>query len=305
MNTPPRYKSPSALREAFERRHRSEPARQLVLIMQRFAARVCRHIDGAVIKGGLGLELRLDTPRTTKDADTIIAGSHELEQRLQAAGMLDLGDFLRFRVIPDKQGPSFLVPGMPYPGQRFGVQAFFADRWPAPNQPFRKFSVEISVREAAEFTTLESHWPGFEQVPRVELRVYDIHWQLAEKVHAYTDLRHRDATNSGMWRPRDLVDLCRCATSSTDLGLDADKLRHTLEQTFERRRQAAETLHALPGRLPELPSAWAAQFDQIITEAQLPWTVDSAHELAARLIDPVLGGHAKGRWSPAHGWLGE
>jgi hypothetical protein len=56
--------------------------------MQRFVARVCQQIDSAVFKGGLGLELRLDVPRTTKDADIIISGSHDLDQHLTAAGKL-------------------------------------------------------------------------------------------------------------------------------------------------------------------------------------------------------------------------
>jgi len=300
-----RYKSPGALKSAFERRYRSEPARVLVMIMQRFAARVCAHFDQAVIKGGLGLELRLETPRTTEDVDLIIAGSKDLDQRLSEAGQLDLGDFLRFMVMPDKTKSTFQVPGMPYPGKRYLIQAFFADRKPvATQQPFRRFKLEISIREPAAFDEYLSVWDGFEQVPPAQLRVYDIYWQLAEKVHAYTDPRHRDAVNSKMWRPRDLVDICRCATSPS-IVIDAEKQHNALVQTFSRRKKADSSLHDLPPELPGLPSTWIPSFEGLVVEAALPWkTPAQAHKVASDLIDPVLGERARGLWSPRSGWAG-
>lgn len=233
----------------------------------------------------------------------IISGSHDLDRRLEAAGKLDLGDFLRFEVTPDKQANRFQVPGMAYPGRRHTVQAFFTDRAPLPTQaPYRRFSTEISVGEAAAYDEFTSSWPGFEQVHVVPIRVYDIHWQLAEKLHAYTDPRHRATLNKDMWRPRDLIDFCRCA-SSQKLEIDAVKLRHALEQTFQRRRQLDPTLPELPGQLPGLPDAWQSSFALIIAEAGLQWTVTEAHELAAGLLDPVLGDRRRGRWSPSTGWL--
>ena len=94
------YGSPGQFKAAFDRRYREQP-RALIIMMERFAARVCQEIDSAVIKGGLGLELRLETPRTTKDADLVVSGSANLEVRLKQAGKMDLGDYLRFAVKPN------------------------------------------------------------------------------------------------------------------------------------------------------------------------------------------------------------
>lgn len=99
MKPPKTYASPGAFKAAFDRRFRDDP-RARIIIMERFAARVCHEMDGAVIKGGLGLELRLETPRATKDADIIISGSADLEACLTRAGQIDFGDFLKFAVYP-------------------------------------------------------------------------------------------------------------------------------------------------------------------------------------------------------------
>lgn len=293
------YQSPGALRAAFANRTKDDPARGTALVMQRFAARVCKAIDGAVLKGGLGLELRLETARTTKYADFIVSGSQDLEQRLIAAGKLDLGDFLQFVVQPDKSASTFDVPGMLYSGKRYVVQAYFADRDPLPSQePVRKFKIEISTGNAAAFDVVANQWQGFPQVQRADIRVYSIHWQLAEKVHAYTDPRHRDTQNSRMMRPRDLLDFCRCAVSP-NVSIDAVALREALMITFERRRTAEPTLPGLPAQLPEFPSSWAQAFVTQVAESSLPWsTPQEAHSVAARLLDPALAGTAVGRWHP-------
>lgn len=127
MTKPRKPDSPHRIQLQFRKLHRDDSERELVLVMQRFAARVCHVFPQAVVKGGLGLELRLDTPRTTKDADIIIAGSHDLDARLEETGLLDLGDFMRFLVSPSKGASDFAVPGMLYPAKRYRVQAFFTE----------------------------------------------------------------------------------------------------------------------------------------------------------------------------------
>lgn len=304
------YKSPHAFRSAFERRYRDDPRRALVLIMQRFVARVCSFVDGAVLKGGLGLELRLDTPRTTKDADIIIAGSHDLDARLDEAGRIDLGDFLKFSVVAERGGSTFTVPGMAYHARRYRVQAYFTDRdlpqvRAQGQDPYRSFTLEISIREPAGFDIMTSRLESFPQAEVREIRVYSLSWQIAEKVHAYTDPRHRETTNRDMMRPRDLLDLCRCAVAiTTHAKLESSGLRNALTQTFERRKQAAERqgirLPDLPSQLPPLPAAWEQLFIEQVAQASLPWTTPTAaHAVAAGLIDPVLDGTATGIWQPA------
>lgn len=270
-------------------------------MMERFAARVCQEIDSAVIKGGLGLELRLETPRTTKDADLVVSGSANLEARLKQAGLLDLGDYLRFAVKPNKL-PRFKVPGMRYSAERYDVQAYFATG-PGPwsGSPYRKFAVEIDIRGHVEFDQLFSEVEGFPQIPRVPIRVLDLHVQIAEKVHAYTDPRHREAGDEKVMRPRDLLDMCRCAASER-VSFDAARLREALGSVYERRRQAAPdaNLPDLPRELPTMPQSWERAFKAQAEQSQLPWTDPIvAHRFAAAFINPVLAADARGQWDPA------
>lgn len=211
---------------------------------------------------------------------------------------------MRFNVSLDKRDPTFTVPGMPYPARRFTIQAFFLDRKPLPSdRPYRKFTLEVSIRNPASSDEFTSTWEGFDQIRPAVIRVYSLSWQIAEKVHAYTDPRHRDASNPDMWRPRDLLDICRCAVADVPAAkIDSTALRFALEETFAKRKVAAQdvTLHDLPIQLPLLPIAWEAEFGKQVTQASLPWPTSTiAHALASRFLDPVLAGTATGAWQPA------
>lgn len=305
MPKPPKNYNPGTFDNAFRSKYGADPNRSLVIFMQRFAARVCQEIEGAVVKGGLGLEMRLDTPRTTQDADIIISGSHDLDARLIRAGKIDLGDFMRFAVSPETKGGKITAPGMTYPGQRYRVQARFSDS-PGPwsNQPSRTFTAEISFGEVVGFDEFESVIEKFPWVPAARIRVYSLPWQIAEKVHAYTDPRHRDATNTDNMRPRDLLDICRCAAlTNSRATVDSATLRVALEETFARRRVRAKKEHGvilqgLPNELPVMPQAWGHAFSEVVRQSSLPWrTPADAHRVAAQFLDPVLSGLAQGEWN--------
>jgi hypothetical protein len=101
------YSTPAAFKQALEQRLRNTLgagrtlARQRqLLVFDRFLARVFVALgDVAVLKGGLALEIRLERARTTKDVDLRLVGTpDDILARLQAAGRLDLGDFLSFEV---------------------------------------------------------------------------------------------------------------------------------------------------------------------------------------------------------------
>jgi hypothetical protein len=103
------YASPDAFKQAVEQRLRTgatgprlRRSRQL-LVFERFLARIVTIFgDAATLKGGLALELRIKRARATKDVDLRVMGSaQELLTQLQAAGRLDLGDFMTFEVMPD------------------------------------------------------------------------------------------------------------------------------------------------------------------------------------------------------------
>lgn len=157
----------------------------------------------------------------------------------------------------------------------------------------------------AGYDTVQSTWEGFDQVPSAEIRIYSLPWQIAEKVHAYTDPHHRDCSNPDLMRPRDLLDPCRCATATTPAArLESHELRNALTRTFEHRRARDPSKHHLPSTLPPLPTSWVDGFMRQVEQDALPWkSPEEAHALAARLIDPVLGDQASGTWdSQARVW---
>lgn len=314
MTTEPfkQYRSPRALEDAFHAKFRDRPDRMLVVIMQRFAARVCHVIESAVVKGGLGLDMRLDTPRTTKDADIIIAGSRDLGARLAEAGRLELGDFLRYAVAPEARGADIVAPGLLYPGKRYKVQARFASgTGPWSTSPVRSFAAEISIRSPAGFDVFTSDVEEFPQIPAAPVRVYSLHWQLAEKVHAYTDPRHRDSGKRELMRPRDLLDICRCSVAvSSSARIEAGALQDALARTFEQRKLAAlaqqVTLQDLPTRLPSMPTSWEEAFEREVERSPLRWRSSvEAHAVAGRFLDPILAGLATGVWDPSRGCWAE
>lgn len=110
------YKTALAFKMALEQRLRNEALRsgqnlerlRQMLVFDRFLARVFTTQDDTVIlKGGLVLELRLERARTTRDIDLRMMGSpEEILPRLQAAGRLNLGDFLSFETGPDPRPAS-------------------------------------------------------------------------------------------------------------------------------------------------------------------------------------------------------
>ena len=111
-----RYATPLAFKQALEQRIKSSSTtgadfarRRQLLVFDRFLARVVSVVGDAVtLKGGLVLEMRLARARTTKDVDLRMMGSADnVLERLQAAGRLDLGDYMFFEVQPD--GPGSVI----------------------------------------------------------------------------------------------------------------------------------------------------------------------------------------------------
>lgn len=119
MTTRP-YATPAAFKQALETRLKNASStgldfgrRRQVLVFERFLARIAPLFgDGATLKGGLALELRLERARTTKDVDLRVAGSPaRILDRLQEAGRLDVGDFMAFEV--HRVGPCAHAPPSP------------------------------------------------------------------------------------------------------------------------------------------------------------------------------------------------
>ena len=130
-----RYDSPPAFKQALEKRLRNASIsggdfarRRQLLVFDCFLARVGHVLGDAVVpKGGLVIELRLVRARTTKDIDLRMSVSpKEVLDRLQEAGRLDLGDFMRFEVQPDRNHPEIEGEGMRYDGYRFRAECQLA-----------------------------------------------------------------------------------------------------------------------------------------------------------------------------------
>jgi len=208
------YGNPEAFKQALEHRLRALTRggaelsrRRQLLVFDRFLARVAAVLgDAATLKGGLVLELRLARARTTKDIDLLLVGpASGLLDRLQAAGRLDLGDFLTFEVMADEEHPEIQNDGMRYEGYRFRAEGKLAGKLYG-----RPFGIDVAVGDPIlgdpEIVVAEDML-AFAGIGPPTLRLYPIETHIAEKLHAYTLPRDRPNT-----RVKDLPDLALLAS---------------------------------------------------------------------------------------------
>lgn len=290
------YPTPLAFKQALEQRLRSSSAsgtdfarRRQLLVFDRFLARLERIAGEAVIlKGGLVLEMRLARARTTKDVDLRMTGSpSDVLDRLQEAGRLDLGDFLRFEVQADDDHPEIRNEAMRYEGFRFRALCRLAGQ--LYGQPF---GVDVAfgdpLTDEPDLVTAED-WLAFVGIPPPTVRLYPVVSHIAEKLHAFTLPRPLPNT-----RVRDLPDLALLATTGP---LDAERLRRAIDRTFEYRNT-----HPVPPSLPPPPAFWEAPYAKMAANDALPWaTLSEVTEATVAFLDPVLGKDAVSAWEPT-GW---
>lgn len=293
MKSPHTYASPEAFKQALEQRLKSSSTggadfarRRQLLVFDRFLARVVATVgDAATLKGGLVLELRLDRARTTKDVDLRMTGSpDDLLANLQAAGRLDLGDFMTFEVVPDNDHPEILGETMRYDGLRFRADGKLAGK------PYgQPFGVDVAFGDPVigpPDVIVAGDVLAFAGIAPPTLRLYPIETHLAEKLHAYTMPRPRP--NS---RVKDLPDITLLASAQ---AIDAKRLRAALEQTFTFRKT-----HALPSSVPAPLDAWGKPYAAMAREDSLPWsTLDDVTKAAQAFLDPVLAAELDATWSP-------
>lgn len=287
------FESPSAFKTSLEHRLRTRAqgtalarTRQL-LVYDRFLARLfADDADDVVLKGGLALELRCARARSTRDVDLRMTGRpDENLERLQTAGRLDLGDFLTFEVVADPKHPTIDADGLIYEGRRYRVQAMLA------GTPYgRPFGTDVAFAEpiVGEPEILHGEpWLEFIQVPATRVRAYPLLTHLAEKLHAYT--LPRAQPNS---RVKDLPDIALLAGVRE---LSAEALRSALRSTFMHR-----ATHALPDRIPEPPTSWAAPYRELAIEHDLEWrTLPELFVVVQAFLDPALAASG-GIWNPEH-----
>lgn len=293
--TDPRYATPAAFKQALEQHLRNASSsgadlarRRQLLVFERLLARMQQLAgDTVVLKGGLVLELRLQRARTTKDVDLRMMGTpQELLDRLQAAGRLDLGDFLRFEIQRDRLHPEIRGEGMKYAGHRFAAECRLAGKIYG-----RRFGVDVGfgdplVGEPDEI--VGDRLLDFAGIEPARMRLYPIVSHIAEKLHAYSMPRERP--NS---RIKDLPDLALLASTGE---IDAVLLRTALETTFEFRGT-----HALPGELASPPREWAETYRAMASIDELAWpNLEEVHRAAREFLEPVLSKRpSAGRWAPS------
>lgn len=292
------YGSPAAFKQGLEQRLRDVPStsaplarRRQLLVFDRLLARLVVVLGEAVVlKGGLALELRLARARSTKDIDLRTTSSpHDLLARLQAAGRLELGDFLSFEIVPDDDHPEIRTEGMPYEGFRFRAECKLAGKLYG-----QRFGLDVAFGDpmfGAPEAVVARDTLGFAGIAPPAVRLYPIESHLAEKLHAYTMPRLRP--NS---RVKDLPDLALLATARP---LAADRVAAAFTQTF-----AFRNTHAVPARLPDPPPIWQLPYAAMARDDQLPWrSLDDVTAAARQFLDPVLApvlpGPPGATWHPA------
>lgn len=295
-----RYATPLAFKQALEQRIKSLSTtgadfarRRQLLVFDRFLARVVSVVGDAVtLKGGLVLEMRLARARTTQDIDLRMMGSadHVLE-RLQAAGRLDLGDYMSFEVRPDLDHPEIRNEGMQYDGYRYRAECRLAGAIYS-----RPFGVDVAFGDplvGEPDLLLADDLLNFAGIAPPTLRLYPVVSHIAEKLHALTMPRLRPNT-----RVRDLPDLALLATTGEILE---EELRLAFDRTFRFRGT-----HSLPTSVPESPAFWEAFYAAMAETDELVWrTLTEVSEAVSSFLDPVLGYPPEGRvWVPGDwNWL--
>lgn len=306
MSERDRYRTPAGFRAALEQRQKTRAAAQGVPFDRlarvdmyfRFLARLIREFpSGAlVVKGGVALEMRLSRARATADVDLRAIGApDQVYARIRRAALVDLGEFLTFVVEEDDGNADIEGDGVVYEGRRFHVQPMIA------NQRYRhRFGLDVAFGDAMSGrpdTVTAPDALSFMGIAPPEIPIYPLGTHLAEKLHAYT--LPRDRPNSRM---KDLLDLALVAREPAlkpSPTIRAVDVLAALQHSF-----AARARQALPSAVPPPPPEWRARYGRVRALNALPWqSIDDVHAEAARFLDPILQGTARGTWDPyAHAW---
>lgn len=289
------YRSPIGFKTALEERLRRDSLggidmsrrRQLVVFTRMIARLQVALGDATVLKGGFALEVRLDVARSTRDIDLVLRGSDaQLLERLQAAGQLDLNDFMSFEIRPDKDNPEITGDGVRYGGSRFRAECKLAGK--VYGAPFGLDVVLGGPMLGAPTPIATESFLDFAGIPAPVVQVLPVETHLAEKLHAYT--LPRSTMNS---RVRDLPDMALIGTIK-DTQLVTERLREAFRLTFE-----ARATHGIPTVLPAPPPPWSEQYRAMAEAHGLPWPSLSAVTDAARaFVDPVLSDRTVAAWDP-------
>ena len=255
--------------------------------MQRFLARVFHQdITQWVLKGGIGLLIRLPSARFSRDLDLLnretglAGGIAELERRASITGL----DPLAFQLLT----PRPMMGGVA--GVTVTVQAFLGTTL------YGSFPIDLSTNlEPVGQIEIVIPEPvvsvGDVSLP-TPIQVYPLPDQIADKVCAmYSRYGSMGAPSS---RFHDLVDLVLIISSCR---IDAGELRRSLARQSEIR-----SLQLTAKLVPPAPS-WTSGYPKAAAQARsIPGELKSltaALDIAGRCLNPIMSGLVRsGRWEP-------
>ncbi|MFQ5922445.1 MAG: nucleotidyl transferase AbiEii/AbiGii toxin family protein [Anaerolineales bacterium] len=291
-----KYKAAGAFRASLEQRLRDrsrEVGTSIVrlrkaVVFDRLLARLLQVApERWVVKGALALDFRLSTiTRTTKDLDLVYRESQEAAAAdLAAAQAVDPGDYFAFALERVRIGGA-----AEKSAKRYRARAEVAGRI------FDEVIVDIGFVDPILWKpdlVLGTDLLGFAAIDRMQIPVLPLEQHVAEKVHAYTRTYGEGMPSS---RVKDLVDIVLIKSFAS---LDAEQVRKALQITFE-----ARSLQRLPDSLPAPPPDWVSPYRKLASEVGIDPQLAVAHAEAAKLLDPVLSGSARGRWnSEQNAWV--
>lgn len=245
--------------------------------------------DEVVLKGGFVMELRIQTPRTTRDVDLCISGDlATFIDDLARTAAVPGPDWFEFKIFEGKEMKGEQIV---HEGQRVNVHAKLG------GQDYGDpFGLDISVADAI-VVPVEiidgDHLITFLDIEPVQHRIYPKETHVAEKLHAISYEWPDNRINS---RVKDLVDLGLFATRCE---FDADPLSRSIEATFEFR-----DTHEIPGNTPKYPDGWGALYESMANEHGLQWQdVDELQRDVEAFLNPLLNlDVATKSWTPDGGW---
>jgi hypothetical protein len=204
---------------------------------------------------------------------------------LLAAQAIDLGDYFSFQI------ERAAMPGDPAEGTgRFRVRVDLDGR------RFEQVTLDIGFANAFDPTVDILSGPDFftfAGIQPVAVPVLPLERHVAEKLHAYT----RAYSGRPSSRVKDLVDLILISSNSS---LDADRLRHAIDDTF-----ASRATHDVPSALPLPPDGWATPYRTLAAETGVDPDIQAGYTAARAFLEPVLSRVVLegARWDPgASAW---
>lgn len=230
-----------------------------------------------VLKGGYALEMRLDSPRTTKDVDLdlrerkIISAEPELRNalilgKLRKYCSIELEDFFSFEIKPSKMN----IIATPYGGARFPVIAQVDGR------VFARFHLDVGIGnpiiEPLDPVKGED-WLAFAGLHTREVAAISLEQHFAEKIHAYTQPRVKQDNS----RSKDLVDMVLLIRTGK---LNTCRVKEAMQIIFEFRGT-----HPVPNELELPPRSWVRPFTRMAKECNLKANLGEVFEELCDFLD--------------------